>query len=86
MELEIRCPASVEWCHECRAHVRVGEAEGVAELVGRGLQEVGPLEGVDGPVLLHGQRRADGFGRVSYGQTDGKIAEYSEEQSSDVLL
>ena len=67
VELEIRSPASVEGRHEGPAHVGVGEAERVAELVGGGLQQVGPLEGVDGPVLLHGAR-GQGFARASYCQ------------------
>ena len=60
MELEVRLPAAVEWRHECCVDVGVGEAERVAELVGGRLQEVGALEGVDGPVLL--RKDIVGFG------------------------
>ena len=58
MELEVWLPAAVEWRHECGVDVRVGEAERVAELVGGRLEEVGALEGVDGPVLLRVGRRS----------------------------
>ena len=52
MELEVWLPAAVEWRHEGGVDVRVGEAQRVAELVGRRLQQVRPLERVDRPVLL----------------------------------
>ena len=52
MQLEVWLPAAVEGRHEGGVDVRVGEAQRVAELVGRRLQQVRPLERVDRPVLL----------------------------------
>ena len=52
MQLEVWLPAAVEGRHEGGVDVRVGEAQRVAELVGRSLQQVRPLERVDRPVLL----------------------------------
>ena len=58
VKLEVRLPAAVEGRHERGVDVGVREAEGVAELVGGRLEEVGALEGVDGPVLLRVGRRS----------------------------
>ena len=60
VQLEVGLPAAVEGGHEGGVDVGVGEAERVAELVGGRLQEVGALEGVDGPVLL--RKDVMGFG------------------------
>ena len=50
-ELHEGVPAPVEGRHDGLPHVRVGEPEAVAQLVGQGLQHVGAPVGGYGPVL-----------------------------------
>lgn len=48
---EDRIESTIEWSHQCRAHIRVTETERMSELMSGHLEQVGAAAAADGPVL-----------------------------------